>query len=447
MARLWAPLETIDQHIASAAMRLERARVAVAKRTESWRDNPIGRDRAVSSREAWLTLGDAPGPIASAARAWVAKLTLDRVLWQDELRIEDALDLATIELDTVGLARERTSPRALVHRIVRERDDERRDVLARALATADATRRASEAARYFEERREEAARQLGVDRDALELPCAAASLTHAAERVLGITDEIGISGSDHWHVMIDRTLARDADQGWPARLQPRWVDEVLGGNAFRDGAPLGDVRLPDAIGATSFARAFASFGDALARLTVPPSAPFVLAFQPFDVRRARRAALFASVAAQPSWQARALGLGRGRARDQARTIARGMATSLRVLAMKCALRRVLARPERAVWERAEEASMRALGAAMPRFVAGVFPRLTASDGVALIGACLGALDRRAMVERFDEDWFNNPRAARAMREEDGVVQLPALLSNESVEAALAALALDARELA
>jgi hypothetical protein len=30
---------------------------------------------------------------------------------------------------------------------------------------------------------------------------------------------------------------------------------------------------------------------------------------------------------------------------------------------------------------------------------------------------LSAADRHQLVERFDEDWFANPRAARALREE------------------------------
>jgi hypothetical protein len=68
---------------------------------------------------------------------------------------------------------------------------------------------------------------------------------------------------------------------------------------------------------------------------------------------------------------------------------------------------------------------------------GVVPLLGSADGVALAGAILAASDRERMIQQFDEDWFDNPEAARALRDEDA--RVPAPPTAGELEAGLAAL--------
>jgi hypothetical protein len=143
-----------------------------------------------------------------------------------------------------------------------------------------------------------------------------------------------------------------------------------------------------------------------------------MACAPFDLRRARRSALFASLVADPVFGRRMLGLGRDAARDQARGVARSFGLTVRLAAMRAMFRGLLALPESARAHRFEEITAATLGAPIPVALAGVVPRLAPADATTFLGFLLAALDRRALVERFDEDWFRNPNAARAIREED-----------------------------
>jgi len=56
------------------------------------------------------------------------------------------------------------------------------------------------------------------------------------------------------------------------------------------------------------------------------------------------------------------------------------------------------------------------------------PSLRPGDGVALAGALLSAVHRREIIERHDEDWFQNPRAIAELRHEDSLARDPALIS-------------------
>jgi hypothetical protein len=207
------------------------------------------------------------------------------------------------------------------------------------------------------------------------------------------------------------------------------------------------------LGASSFARALSRFGAALAAASVPPTAPFALAHPPFDLRRARRAALFAGLLADPVFLARALGLGHARAHAQARATARAFLLTLRLDAARALLvhgRRAghpghpLLSSVQEGADRFEEATRRALGAPIPGALAGVVPDLDPGAALHVLGALLAAGDRGRLVERFDEDWFRNPRAAVAIREEDSVFPAsPGLLAPAELRPRAAAADLEA----
>src|SRR5262249_32034565 len=160
----------------------------------------------------------------------------------------------------------------------------------------------------------------------------------------------------------------------------RWLEEVVRGTGLTEGLSLALGPLPLPLGAASFARALASFGRAFAAADVPPSAPYCMARRPFDLRVARRAALFGGLAADPAFGARALDLSRDRARDQARRVARSLLSSVRLDAARVLLRGALLAAARERADRFEEATARALGAPIPASLAGALPLLSPSDG-------------------------------------------------------------------
>ncbi|HEY4117967.1 MAG TPA: hypothetical protein VGM56_08930 [Byssovorax sp.] len=436
------PLELLDPRIRAAAHGV-RAAAAALRLDDDPADvaNPLGRARSLSSRDVYKDLGDAPKtPIVEATRVWVGALTLERVLWTDAVRVEVARRASRVEID-LGGAGETISVDATLARMLLDTESGRRRVLASALE--HGAGEAKSAARVLAERRAEAARQLGVDRDALEVPLdEPAALVDAARRALDVLDAARPPGAP-WSDALDRLLARDAGEGWPAHVTPRWLVGSFAGTGLVDGLRLAPVKLPAPLGASSFARALGAFGGAWFDAGRPPSAPFVLACAPFDVHRARRVALFAGLAAEPAFHVRALGLGKARAMDQARKVARALAVSLRLDASRALLRGAFELAPRAADQAFEEHNERALGAPIPASLAGVFPRVSPDDAARFVGQVLAARDRRELVERFDEDWFRSPHAARALREEDAVVA-PAKVPRAAVDAGLKALEAEAR---
>jgi hypothetical protein len=410
------PLEILDREVALAAAALDRARPALSREPAA-ASNPLAAHRRVSSRDTYLELGEAKSPLAAPMRAWVAKLTLERVLWPDEARFAAAFRAATIPVEAAGITPFLGSPRDLLLRVLREVDPSRRRFFADTLATGAGP--VADAARILVERRREAARLLTVDLDALELPVdPRPALATLAERVLADTAPFVEEGGGPWDAALTRSLGRSFDAGWPARLRARWLFDLFHVGPLVEGLRLDLGPLAESLGASSFVRALGAFGAALAEADGPRTF-FVVARAPFDLRRARRSALFAALAADPHFGARALGLGRDRARDQARGVAHAMVLSLRLDAARVLLRGVLAQPGAGVYF--EERTAQALGAPIPRGLAGVLPRLGAGDGARLAGVLLAAADRRALVEGFDEDWFKNPHAALAIRDEDASV--------------------------
>jgi hypothetical protein len=467
------PPHLIDKRIRKSALAARAAREELLRRGPEAASarNPLEGDRAVSSRATYIELGERGStpiaasdggppalppadPLIEGIRAWVYALTLERVLWPDVVRLATAWHEASVKLDDPEPAR--LSPRALLERVLAERSPARRRVWAEALARGSG--RASDAAHILADRRAEAARRLGVtEPDAIEIPCDPPDAVRAAaDRLLKETeamvragasacasDEESASaegntnrGAPSWDGALARSLARSATSGWPARISSRWIEELMRPTKLTEGLAIELGPLPLPLGATSFARALERFGRAFAEASVPPSAPFVLGSPPFDLRAARRAALFGGLLADPVFGARVLGLGKVSARDQARVIARGLLLSIRVAAARVLLRGALVLPLGARGERFEEQTYRALGAPIPSALAGVVPKLTPHDPTELAGILLAARDRRDLIDRYDEDWFRSPHAARALREEQGVLPASARVTAADLDASL-----------
>jgi hypothetical protein len=436
----------LDREVRRAAALAREAREELARRgTEGTlesapRRSPLEEERRVSSRSTYLELGEMrDDPLLPGLRAWVLALTLERVLYPDRVRLAAAWHEASVEVEEPE--RGKMSPRALFDRVLADRAAGRRRAWAEALARGSG--KVAEAAAILADRRAEAARRLSEDAaEAMEVLCRPAEegtgsrlrcALGLADRALAGTAAMADLEPRPWEEVIARSMARGATAGWPARLSARWLEEIFSDTGLMDGLAIRLGKLPEPLGAISFARAFADLGRAFAEASAPPSAPFVMAHPPFDLRVARRSALFGGLLADPLFGARALGLGRDRARAQAREIARGALVWLRLLAMRVKLRGALVLPLKERNDRFEEETARALGAPLPSALLGVVPKLEAGDVTRFFGALLSAVDRRRLVERFDEDWFRNPRAAEALREEQAALPEDARAKEEDLE--------------
>jgi len=305
------PLEILDREVARAAGESAAARARLARGGVEDAANPLAAHRRVSERATWLEVGAQGGELAAPLQAWIYALTLDRVLWPDTVRLAVAWHAPSITVAEPGIAALTESPRALLVRLLREPDASRRRIFAGALARGAGA--VHDAARILADRRVEAARILGAAPDAVEIlvdpPAAVAA---AAQRLLADTAPL-VERGERWPSVLAASVGRAFGEGWPARLSPRWLFELFRRGPLTEGLRLAVAPLPAALGASSFARALGAFGAALADAD-GPRGPFALAGAPFDLRRPRRAALFASLAADPIFAVRALGLGRGRAR-------------------------------------------------------------------------------------------------------------------------------------
>lgn len=406
----------------------ERAGRAAIAATRGGEGSPhaLAATRAVSTRSLYLELAERGDDDLSRAFAeWVRYLTLRRVTFPDVARLAGRWSAPVIHDD--ALEPPHFSARHALSGLLTAEQPGLRRLWARALEAGAGP--AAEAAAILAERRAEAAQQLGAkSADLLVFPLVSPETAAEVARALLSATAPLVQPIERWSDALYLALGRDAHRGWPARLSSRWLEGLFRSTGLVDGLSLDIGPLPAALGATSFARALARFGDAYARADVPRAAPFVLARRPVDLRCARRAALFASLIADPVFCARALGLGPVDAADQARASARALVVSLRLDAA-----RLLARcspgsaSQRAsAWEEATEL---ALGAPIPAALAGLVPRSHEAEIARLCGSLLALTDRRALIERYDSDWFRSPHAAEAIRHEQSTLapvgELPA----------------------
>ncbi len=273
-------------------------------------------------------------------------------------------------------------------------------------------------------RRFEAARRLGLEHPwalatsvegggIAKLEALARAVLDATEPLAGelhkeLRRRTGAGSTDPSRTIHD-AFAQDAREGWPARLNARWLEDV-----FRTIAPRSPriAELPAAIGGASFLRAAARWGFALRLNGVARSLPFALARDPYPVEAYLFGDALAVAVAGRVFAKRKLGLPTRPADAHARVLARSLLHALRMHAGQ-----LLAGLSEAVrGDEVEELTSRLFGAPLPPVLAalwsfGGFSGNARVDVPARLLAAVRTFDFvRGLVDRFDEDWFDNPRA-------------------------------------
>ncbi len=377
-------------------------------------------------------------PLAAALLPWAESLWLEGMVYP--MRVEASVAWGMLR-ELRGRS-ERISARGLraemlagAHPTIRGRAAE--DLL---LVASDV----AEAAFRLIERRLECEARVGQDCRWLATPdveprrdASGSIAVRLATKLLDATEEHAAEQRrDTWEDTLRASMVTESRQGWPVRPTARWLRSVLAGDEWLRGLRLTAPRVPSVVGAMSYARALGSLGMRILEAARRASIPLAMHQHPLGHRRHARRALFASIVGETAFASRVLGLSRPAARDHRRVFAGGLVASLRIDAVRVLTADALRSGTSHAREAFREWSHRVLGRDVPPVLLGVVPTLRPGDGAALTGALLASSQRRAAIDRHDEDWFRNPRAQAELRAEDEAPRTDVRVSEEFLETAL-----------
>jgi len=413
-------LAALDRDVARAVEQVERWREDLGGNPENRRTHdPFEGVRRASAKSTRDALGDfgpstADIPWRDALMQWVATLLQTRLGLADDL--ERAREIA--------VARGRFN--GVPARLVSWREAWRGIVAARTTGEAgrwlDAACEAGSGlaalGRKSATRRLEVARRMGFAHPwEIGVPLSHGVLRSAAMRLLDVTEDLSIAvrremGPDATDVaaVLHHATARDAGDGWPARLSPRWLEEMFG--ALASGLPIRLGPLAPALGASSFARALYAFGFAVRMGATPSTLAFALARDPASVAAHRQGFVFASLPSDVAFQRQELGLGRRVAAAQARLLARTALLDVRIQAS-----RILLGDDSAFapTDLHDEIGVRLFGVRLDRRLRGAWPLARDDEPGRLVALLQAPSFREALRNRFDVDWFRNPAAWAHLR--------------------------------
>jgi hypothetical protein len=385
----------------------------------------------------WLRESRAKDPLAGSLELWLLRLREEAHFGPLRAELGRAHRIA---LHTITEPERTRLPLSEMLRLALARPRERAAYLRGYFAAA--AELGGEVRRLWEQR-QVFAEGLGASLDSFEV--ASGALLPAAHAFIadtrGAFDSLGIREPAE---LVTCALAEAAQEGWPARLAPRTVLDLLGDPQWQHGLRVRPFAVPQALGAGSFLLALAQAGRALSDAAGALGSPFVLATDVFDLRRNGLGALLGLLPLSPAFASKRLGVSANRVRDQQRALARAALADTRVAAFRVALRPLLARGSKALESELPELSHTALGFELPAAVAGVFIRVRPRDSQRFAGALLAAARHERLVQTHDEDWFRNPRAIAELRAE---LAEPAGAEPSAAALAAGAAALQARLLA
>lgn len=360
----------------------------------------------------WLRELRAKDPLAPALEAWLLRLREQAAF--SGRRAE--LTRAQREVPRAITEPERTLlPLAQLLRLSLARPRERAAYL-RSYFAAAATSEVGELVRRLWEERQVFAESLGVSLDSCEV--ASTALAPAARSFVADSraafETLDIHGPSE---LVTTLLAEPAAEGWPARLSPRSVLDLIGDATWTHGLRVRPFALPEARSASSFLLGLAQAGRAIGDAANAQRSPFVLGTDVFDLRRNTVGALLAMLPLSAAFATRRLGLAPNRVHDQQRALARAALADTRVAAFRVALRELLCGSASRLQSELPELSQSMLGFELPYALCGVFIRVRPRDSQRFGGTLLAAQRYERLVQIHDEDWFRNPRAIAELRAE------------------------------
>ncbi len=418
-------LAGLDVDVERAFVAWTRFRRDLARDPEAHADVDVFAARRVtankSTRDALLaaTPSIVEVPLRDALARWVAFLVVARLGQADDVAFARAAaeEHGVLHIEPVRRVSAREARRALVAASARSRAEA--SLWLDALAETGPL--LAPIVRERSARRAEAFTRLGLEGAAPLAPASTHALDALAHAILDATRDVAREALRDARKRADLTaerpspvdavraaLAREAGDGWPARLAKRWLGELFAKDTR--GLAL-DFTVPTAaLGASSFVRALHEFGAALRRSGARgKGARFALRADPEPVDAYRVGGAFAALGAASAFHRRALGLGARVAAGQARSLGATLLFELRKRAVAWLLARDASRGT------FEELTTELFGAPLPATLAGAWPFPEDDVASRLLGAADAAPLEAELRERYDEDWFRNPRAFAELR--------------------------------
>jgi hypothetical protein len=242
-----------------------------------------------------------------------------------------------------------------------------------------------------------------------------------ATRVLDATEELSrvvlreeLGARAGAPAVLHAAMGRQASHGWPSRITGRWIEDTVapGGRGLRVELPA----FPAALGAASFARALRAFGFAVrSSAEVAGSAGpalFSLAREPAFVAAHRLGWVFGALPADADWQQRTLGVGRRTALAQARVLARTALIEARLQAARVLLADDAVPATRDLFD---EVAVRLFGTPLDARLRGAWPAARDDEPARLLALLRARPFSAELRDRFDADWYRNPRAWAELR--------------------------------
>jgi hypothetical protein len=393
---------------------------------DGWDDDPFALERCVTTRRAFQdasALGE-HDPLREPLRRWVYRLL--------EQRINRA---CLVELRRLGSAE-----RCRVEEPVRG-EWSLAEMLRRAVALPEQrgawlqswsrlSHPLSLGVRQLWKRRRLVASGLGLEHpDEIELPSAEIDRV-AHEWLLGSADlwaTVGPRGLTDW---LHAASGWEAREGWPARMTPQSVQALMGEPEWLRGVTLDPGRLPRALVPASFLRALARMGAAWVDGVAPTDQPFVVAHDPYGLRRRLIGALFATLPLNPEFVRRRLSVPAHARSRYLRVLSRVVLAEARKAALSVLLRAALLRGGSAA-EELPSLSQKALGVVLRPEWCGALVRLHVDTPQRFAGLLLAATQVAELIQQHDADWFRNPRAVEQVRAEANLPP-PARASQEAL---------------
>lgn len=416
----------LDREIARGADAL-RAHDRSLARGEGWDDDPFVTTRMVAGRTAFLAVRDMPevDPLRAPLERWVFRLAEQRINRVTRVRV--------------------IAERRLTEHVVSEPERARitlSEMLRRGLASpkrreawlgsfVGKSEPLGDAVAAHWERRQEVAERLELaGPDLMEGVGANAPLAARAwldrtrdafvaikeERAAG-SDSSSSKGSAGLAGLVSLGLAETAIEGWPRHLLPRTILDLFRETDFFRALDLDPGALPELFAPSSFLRALAQVGAAWVDATAPNDQPFVVAHDPYGLRRRTMGALFGTLPASSAFARRALGVDGARLVDHRRALSRALLVASRIAALRLVLRGPALSGRRAFREAFEGEAHRELGIALPATAAGTVFQLHDDDAQRFAGLLLAARTAAALRDKNDEDWYRNPRTVEQLRDE------------------------------